>query len=79
MFRTQNLCPGSKRIFCFPSSKICFRSTFPARQNWATFASATMFPSLARPLGFLSGMGNKNTGGKALQSELCSCPFYVTK
>ena len=50
MFRTQNLCPASKNIFCFPSSKICFRNKFPARLNWETFASATMFPSLARPL-----------------------------
>ena len=34
-----------KNIFCFPSSKICFRKTcFPARLNWETFASATMFP-----------------------------------
>ena len=37
MFRTQNLCPGSKNVFdsgqkhfSFPSSKICFRNTcFP--------------------------------------------------
>ena len=45
--------PG-KNIFCFPNSKLCFRNTFPARLNWETFASATMFPqmfpSLARPL-----------------------------
>ena len=56
MFRTQNLCPGSKNVFdsrqkhfLFPSSKICFRNTFPARLNWETFACATMFPTLARP------------------------------
>ena len=35
MFRTQNLCP---------------QHMFPARLNWETFASATMFPILARPL-----------------------------
>ena len=34
-----------KNIFCLMSSKICFRNTcFPARLNWETFASATMFP-----------------------------------
>ena len=27
------LTPG-KNNFCFPSSKICFRNTFPARLNW---------------------------------------------
>ena len=42
------LTPGENN-FCFRSSKICFRNTFPARLNWETFASATMFPSLARP------------------------------
>ena len=35
-----------KNIFCFPSSKICFRNTFPAPLNWETIASATTFPSL---------------------------------
>ena len=56
MFRTQNLCLGSKSVFdsrqkhfLSPRSKICFRNTFPARLNWETFASATIFPSLARP------------------------------
>ena len=57
MFRTQNLCPGSKNVFdsmaktffvseqqnLFPQHK------FPVRLNWETFASATMFPGLARP------------------------------
>ena len=38
-----------QKHFLFPSSKICFRNTFLARLNWETFASATMFPSLARP------------------------------
>ena len=34
-----------KNIFCLMSSKICYRNTcFPARLNWETFASATMFP-----------------------------------
>ena len=57
MFRTQNLCLGSKSVFdsrqkhfLSPRSKICFRNTFPARLNWETFASATMFPSLASHL-----------------------------
>ena len=60
MFRTQHLCTGSKNVFdsrqehfCFPRSKICFRNTFPVRLNWEIFASATMFPSLARPLSSL--------------------------
>ena len=42
------LTPWQKQLL-FPSSKICFRNTFPERLNWETFASATMFPSLARP------------------------------
>ena len=58
MFRTQNLCPGSKyafdsrqKHFLFPEQQNLFpQHMFPARLNWETFASATMFPSLARPL-----------------------------
>ena len=36
---------------------------FPARLNWETFASATMFPSLARPLQFkgLAKLGDNVT------------------
>ena len=58
MFRTQNLCPGIKNVFD-SMAKTFFVSEqqnlfpqhmFPARLNWETFASATMFPSLARPL-----------------------------
>ena len=58
MFRTQNLCLGSKNVFD-SMAKTFFVSEqqnlfpqhmFPARLNWETFASATMFPSLARPL-----------------------------
>ena len=58
MFQTQNLCPGSKNVFD-SMAKTFFVSEqqnlfpqhmFPARLNWETFASATMFPSLARPL-----------------------------
>ena len=57
MFRTQNLCPGSKNVFD-SMAKTCFVSEqqnlfpqhiFPSRLNWEIFASATMFPSLARP------------------------------
>ena len=60
MFRTQNLCPGSKNVFNLYSRQKNFlfseqqnlfpQHMFPARLNWETFASATMFPSLARPL-----------------------------
>ena len=58
MFQTQNLCPGSKmsltrdkNIFLFSEQQNLFpQHMFPARLNWETFASATMFPSLARPL-----------------------------
>ena len=58
MFRTQNLCPGSKNVFDSRQKHFLFseqqnlfpQHMFPARLNWETFASATMFPSLARPL-----------------------------
>ena len=58
MFRTQNLCPGSENVFdswqkhfLFSEQQNLFpQHMFPARLNWETFASATMFPSLARPL-----------------------------
>ena len=70
LFRTQNLCLGSKNVFdsrqkhflFLPSSKFFFfdeqqnlflQHMFPARLNWETFASATIFPSLARPLGLV--------------------------
>ena len=52
-----SICFGSKNVFdskqkhvLFASDKICFRNTFPAQLNWETFASATMFLSLAKPL-----------------------------
>ena len=52
MFRTQNLCPGSKmfltpdkNIFLFSKKQNLFlQHMFPALLNWETFASATMFP-----------------------------------
>ena len=58
MFRTQNLCPGSKNVFDSRQKHFLFSEQqnlfpqymFPARLNWKTLASATMFPSLARPL-----------------------------
>ena len=44
------LTPG-KNIFLFPEQQNLFpQNIFPARLNWETFGSATMFPSLARPL-----------------------------
>ena len=62
MFRTQNLCPGSKmfltpdkNIFGLMSSKICFpQHMFPRAAELGNICirnnvSATMFPSLARP------------------------------
>ena len=53
MFRTQNLCPGSKNVsdsrqkhFLFSEQQNLFpQHMFPARLNWET-----MFPNLARPL-----------------------------
>ena len=61
MFRTQNLCPGSKIVFDSRQKHFLFseqqnlfpQHMFTARLNWETFAFATMFPSLARPLGNL--------------------------
>ena len=58
MFRTQNLCPGSKNVFdsvanpFFVSEQQTLfpQHMFPERLNWEKFASATMFPSLAGPL-----------------------------
>ena len=59
MFRTQNLCPGSKNVFDSGQKQFLFseqqnlfpQHMFTARLNWETFASATMFLRLARPLG----------------------------
>ena len=50
MFRTQNLCPGSKNVFdsianTFDSIANTFDSIAnTARLNWETFASEAMFP-----------------------------------
>ena len=57
MFWTQKLCPGSKnvfdsmakRFFVFEQQNVFPQHMFSVRLNWETFASATMFPSLARP------------------------------
>ena len=80
MFRTQNLCPGSKNVFhsrqkyfLFPSSKICFRNTrflrklrnICIRNN----VSPTMFPSLARPLGVLSFSSPVDLDSEKLANE----------
>ena len=51
MLRKQNLCPGSKngfdlkaKIFSyFRAAKFVSATLFPARLNWETFASSTMF------------------------------------
>ena len=60
MFRMHNLCPGSKNVFDSRQKHFLFseqqnwfpQHMFPTRLNWETFAfaSATMLPSLARPL-----------------------------
>ena len=50
MFRTQNLCPGSKNVFDSEQQNLFPQHMSPARLNWETFASETMFPNLARPL-----------------------------
>ena len=54
MFRTQNLCPGSKNVanpfFVSEQQTLFPQHMFPERLNWEKFASATMFPSLAGPL-----------------------------
>ena len=51
MFRTQNLCRGSKNVFFVSEQQNLFlQHMFPARLNWETFGSATMFPILARLL-----------------------------
>ncbi len=58
MFWRQNLCQGSKNVFglrqkyfLILKSKMCFCNIMLTLWgNWATFASTTMFLSLARPL-----------------------------
>ena len=58
MFRTQNLCPGSKSafdsvgktFFCFRAAKFVFATHVSRAAKLGTFASPTMFSSLARPL-----------------------------
>ena len=60
MFRTQNLCPGSKNVFdsiaktffVFGQQNLFPQHMFPARLNWETVGSATMFHRLARPSNF---------------------------
>ena len=58
MLGTQNLCLRSKYVFDLKQKHFLVseqqnlfpQHMFPARLNWETFVSATMFPSLARPL-----------------------------
>ena len=58
MFRKENLCPGSKNVFeakkkfVSEQQNLFPQHMLPARLNWKTFASATMFPSLASPLAY---------------------------
>ena len=88
MFRTQKLCPGSKNVFD-SMAKTFFVSelqnlfpqhTFPARLNWETFASATMFKQhcfLVQP-GLEEGIGNSTRlksfhNEKRIQSTTAPC------
>ena len=56
-FGRKILCPGSKNVFDSRQKPFLFseqqnlfpQHMSPARLNWKTFASATMFPSLTRP------------------------------
>ena len=51
------MCPGSKNVFDLRQKHFLVseqqnlfpQHMFPTRLNWETFASATVFPSLARP------------------------------
>ena len=44
------LTPWQKHFLFSEQQNLFPQDMFPARLNWETFASATMFPSLARPL-----------------------------
>jgi len=62
MLRTQNLCPGSRNVFDLRQKHFCFRAAKFVSATYVSLAailqniclrdnvSATMFPSLARPL-----------------------------
>ena len=52
------LIPG-KNIFVSEQQNLFPQHMFPARLNWETFASATMFPTLARPLDVLATESDK--------------------
>ena len=43
------LTPRQKHFFVSEQQNLFPQHMFPAQLNWETFASATMFPSLARP------------------------------
>ena len=43
------LTPGQKDFLFSEQQNLFPQHMFPVRLNWETFASATMFPSLARP------------------------------
>ena len=56
MLRTQNLCPGNKKVFDLRQKHFCFRAakriSRAAKQGnicLGNNVSARMFPSLARP------------------------------
>ena len=67
MFRKQNLCPRSKYVFDLKQKHFLVseqqnlfpQHMFPARLNWETFVSATMFPQQC----FLVYPGLKCYGG----------------
>ena len=47
----RKICVGEAKMSFVSEQQYLFpQHMFPARLNWETFASATMVPSLARPL-----------------------------
>ena len=78
MLRKQNLCPRSKYVFDLKQNHFLVseqqnlfpQHMFPMWLNWETFASATMFPSLARPKAGSSGQKPDKDGFPAWEIKL---------
>ena len=91
MFRTQNLYPGSKNVFDSRQKHFCFRAAkFVSATHVFRAAklgnicirnnvSATMFPSLARPLRNDMYMLVGGTGRKWLPNLISRDPLLVPK
>ena len=87
MFRKQNLCPGSKTVFDLrqkdflvsEQQNLFLQRIFPARLNWELFASATMFPSLARPLVFISLFKNLKHVARKKNAAIPACNIVAFK